>query len=73
MTKLEKIIFLADFVSEDRFKEFSNAKTAKEIVYKDLDKGVLYELKESINKLVEKNSLLCLDTVKAYNYYVTNS
>jgi predicted HD superfamily hydrolase involved in NAD metabolism len=73
MTKLEKIIFLADFVSEDRFKEFSNAKTAKEIAYKNLDKGVLYELKESINKLVEKNSLLCLDTVKAYNYYVTNS
>ena len=73
MTKLEKIIFLADFISEDRFKEFSNAKIAKEIVYKDLDKGILYELKESINKLVEKNSLLCLDTVKAYNYYVTNS
>ncbi len=70
MSSLEKIVFLADFISEDRFKEFSDAKKAKEIAYKNLDQGVLYELVHSINKLVAKRSLLCLDTVKAYNYYV---
>ena len=73
MSSLEKIVFLADFVSEDRFKEFSDAKKAKEIAYKNLDQGVLYELVHSVNKLVAKKSLLCLDTVKAYNYYVMNT
>lgn len=69
MTKLEKIIFLADFISEDRFSEYGDAAEAKSVAYKSLDDGVLYELEHSIKKLINNKGLLCLDTVKAYNYY----
>ncbi len=70
MGYLEKIIFLADFISEDRFFEFSGVKLARDIAYKNLDEGVLHELSYSITVLISKESPVSLESVKAYNYYL---
>ena len=70
MEYLEKIVFIADFISEDRFKEFTGVKIARDIAYKDLDDGVLHELNYSITNLVSRESLLSLDTIEAYNYFM---
>ncbi len=72
MGYLEKIIFLADFISEDRFLEFSGVKLARDIAYKNLDEGVLHELSYSITVLISKESPVSLESVKAYNYYLIN-
>lgn len=70
MGKLEEIIFLADFISEDRKKEFNNVEEARDVAYKNLEEGVLYELRCSIKSLVKKESPISLESVKAYNYYL---
>lgn len=70
MGKLEKVVFLADFISKDRKKEFKNFEEAKDVAYKDLEEGVLYELKNSIKFLIKKESPISLESIKAYNYYV---
>ena len=72
MGYLEKIIFLADFISEDRFFEFSGVKLARDIAYKNLDEGVLHELSYSMTVLISKESPVSLESVKAYNYYLIN-
>lgn len=70
MGKLEKIIFLADFISEDRKKEFNNVEEARDVAYKNLEEGVLYELRYSLKSLVKKESPMSLESIKAYNYYL---
>lgn len=70
MGKLEEIIFLADFISEDRKKEFKNVEEARDVAYKNLEEGVLYELRYSIKSLIKKESPISLESVKAYNYYL---
>ena len=70
MGKLEEIIFLADFISEDRKKEFKNVEEARDVAYKNLEEGVLYELRCSIKSLVKKESPISLESVKAYYYYL---
>ncbi len=65
MTKLEKIVFLADIISADR--EFEGVEKLREISEEDLDLAVFYALKSTINNLVKKNSLIHIDTINAYN------
>lgn len=70
MGKLEKIVFLADFISEDRKKELKNVEEARGVAYKNLEEGVLYELRHSIKFLLKKESPMSLESVKSYNYYL---
>lgn len=67
MTKFEEIIYIADITSSDR--NYEDVDIVRKLAFEDINKCMLYILKYIINNLIEKNSLICLDTVEAYNYY----
>lgn len=67
MSRLEKIIYLADAVSEDRtYKRVDEFRT---LAMQDLDLCMLEMLKHSIRYLVKDECMLPLDTLQAYNQY----
>lgn len=69
MTLLEKIIFIADFISDDR--KWEDAEYLRKLAFEDLDKAVIYGLGCcTIPGLIEKESLIAEDTFKAYNYMI---
>ena len=65
MSLLEKIIFIADFISDDR--EWDNTKFLRALAFKNLDDAVIYGLKVTITALIDKDALIAEDTLKAYN------
>ena len=65
MSLLEKIIFLADYTSEDR--KFKEAGVVREASEQDLDQAMLLATGYVIEELVEKQSPICADTIEAYN------
>lgn len=67
MSILEKIIYLADATEENRKYCSSNY---VEIVKKDINQGIIEICKWVINKLLENNELIHLDSIKCYNYYI---
>jgi len=71
MSKLEKIIFLADFISEDR--KYENVKAMRELAFEDLDKAIIYGLKVTIEGLLYRNQLVAKNTFEAYNDIVINN
>lgn len=66
MSILEKIIYLADATEEGR-KECSTKYV--DIIIDDIDKGMIEVSKWVINRLLEKNKVIHLNTIKCYNYY----
>ncbi len=66
MSLLEKIIFMADAISDDR--EYNNAKYMRNLAFKDLDAGLIFGLRVTIEGLLAKNKLISLNTLDAYNY-----
>lgn len=68
MSLLEKIIYLADATEEGRNYDM---KSYVETIKRDINKGLVEVLKESIHRLVEANQVIHLDTIQCYNYYVT--
>jgi predicted HD superfamily hydrolase involved in NAD metabolism len=74
MTMLEKIIYLADATEKNRtyYKE-ENELSLEEVVRlieKDIDEGMQYVLKWTINSLIRRNLYIHINSVKAYNYYL---
>lgn len=67
MTKFEKIIYIADITSEDR--SYDDVDVVRNLAFKDINKCLVYILQYIINDLIYKNSLICIDTIEAYNYY----
>lgn len=65
MSLLEKILYLADYISEDR--TFEGVAQLREAVYTSLDAGMRAALDFSINELVSKGAPIHLDTVSARN------
>ena len=65
MTTFEKIIYMADCVSEDRKHE--DVEIEREIVKKDLDKALLFQLKKCITLLCEREVLIHPKTFECYN------
>lgn len=65
MSKFEKIIFVADFISEDR--KFENAKVMRKLAFEDLDQAAIYGLKVTMEGLLYKSKLVAKDTFEAYN------
>ncbi len=65
MSNLEKIICLADATEKGR----EGAEKCVEIIKKDIDKGMFEVSAWGIKYLLEKKSLIHLDTIKCYNYY----
>ena len=67
MSRLEKIVYLADLISAER--TYKDVGRMRKIAYQDLDKAMLEALKFSITDVVAKGSLLPIHTIEAYNQY----
>jgi predicted HD superfamily hydrolase involved in NAD metabolism len=70
MSKLEKIIYMADYTGIDR--NFEDTNYMYELAKKDLDEAMMYCLKKTIKSITRDDKILHLDTVKAYNFYIKN-
>lgn len=68
MTLLEKIIFLADFISADR--DFPGVEKLREKAYRDMDSAILEGMVFTIRDLAESGSPIHPNTVFAYNQLV---
>lgn len=66
MSILEKIIYLADATEENR--KYCSSKYV-EIIKKNINQGIIEICKWVINKLLENNVLIDLNSIKCYNYY----
>lgn len=69
MSKLEKIIYLADLISADR--NYKDVNKMRKLAYQSLDKAMLEALKFSVTDVVAKGSMLPHHTIEAYNFYIT--
>lgn len=70
MTKLDKILYVADFIEPNRNDNIPNINYIREVAYHDLDKAVLLILNSTINYLVGNKLLIDGTTVDTYEYYV---
>ena len=66
MTLLEKIIFIADFLSDDR--KWENTGYFRSLALENLDEALIYGLKITIDGLLKRDRLIADNTFKAYNY-----
>ena len=69
MSKLEKIIYLADLISADR--NYKDVNKMRKLAFQSLDKAMLEALKFSVTDVVAKGSMLPYHTIEAYNHYIT--
>lgn len=65
MTKLDKILYLADFVEETR--RFDGVDKARALCKTSLDSAMLYCLDFSIRELLERKKKIHMDTIFARN------
>lgn len=65
MSRLEKIIFLADYIEPGRV--FPGVEETRELAWYDLEKGCWMALRNTINFLMSKEQPIYPDTFKAYN------
>jgi predicted HD superfamily hydrolase involved in NAD metabolism len=70
MSKLEKIIYLADHIEEGR--NFSGVKKARKTALKDLNKAIVEVATEMINYLIKKKLPVHPGTLLTRNYYLLN-
>ena len=67
MSKLEKIIYLADLTSADR--TYPDVQILRDITSRSLEEGMRYSLRYIVCRLVKDGNYLCKDTAAAYNHY----
>lgn len=67
MSKLEKIVYIADATSVDR--DYEQVEKFRELSFVDLDLCMLELIKYTINYLINDNCIIPTDTIKAYNQY----
>ncbi len=65
MSRLEKVVYLADLTSRDRC--YHDIDKMREISEKSLDAAMLESLKFILGDLLKKNQAVCRDTFEAYN------
>jgi len=65
MTRVEKIVYIADAISEDR--HYKEVEYFRQLAKIDLDECMLEILKSSIRYLVKDGCLIPSDTMDAYN------
>ncbi len=65
MSLLEKIIYIADYISAER--DYPDVDVMRALADKSLEEAMLYSLKYTISTLVGKNLVLHPDSVDAYN------
>lgn len=70
MTLLQKIIYLADFTSEDR--DYEIAKEVNRIAQKNLNDAMIAALRGSLNFILTEGHLVHPLGIEAYNYLLLN-
>ena len=65
MTLLEKVVFIADYISVER--DYPDADLMRRLSAESLDAAALYALKYSLRHLSEKEKPICEDSVAYYN------
>jgi predicted HD superfamily hydrolase involved in NAD metabolism len=65
MNPLEKIIYLSDFIEENR--DYPGVEALRELAYQDLDQGLLQGFNNTIRFLVKTDKVLHCNTVEARN------
>ncbi len=65
MTLLEKIIYVADFISADR--DYKDVEVVRRLGYISLEHAILYTSRYTVNKMVSQDLLLHPATVECYN------
>jgi len=68
MTLLEKVIYIADFTSEER--DYRGVGKMRRLANKSLEKAMLEGLSFTLETLVKKGKMLNLDSINAYNEVV---
>lgn len=68
MTKFEKIIFMADRISQDR--KYKDVEFLRKLTEKNLDEAILYSLKNTITAIIKKENTISIPTVEFYNNLV---
>ena len=68
MTRLEKIVFLADHLEEGR--HFKGVATMRRLAFKDLDQAVLATTTNMLNYLIKENLPIFPGTVITRNSYL---
>ncbi|MGL6120880.1 MAG: bis(5'-nucleosyl)-tetraphosphatase (symmetrical) YqeK [Fusobacteriaceae bacterium] len=66
MSLLEKIIYLADAVEPNR--DYPGVKKIREILEKDIDLAIIYEIDKKIEYLIEKRKIIHLNTIDTRNW-----
>lgn len=69
MTKLEKILFIADYIEPNR-KNISNIDYIREVAYDNLNKALLIILRQTLDYLNENKNIISPKTKETYDYYV---
>lgn len=68
MSRLEKIIYLADLTEEGR--HYPDVAEMRRLADASLDEAMLYALSYTIGKLTRRRRIICRDSWQAYNEYV---
>ena len=71
MTLLEKIVYVADFISADR--NYPDVADVRRLADKSLEEAILYTSRYTVNKLASKNLPIHPATVECYNDMIINS
>ncbi len=66
MSKLEKIVYIADCIEPSR--NFKGVEELRTLAYEDLDKALLKSFDDTIMYILSRNSIMHIDTIKARNY-----
>lgn len=72
MSLLEKIIFVADYIEPNR-KQAPNLKEIRKLAFMDLDKALLYILKDTLSYLESEEGEIDPMTRKTYEYYLSGA
>lgn len=70
MSKLEKILYIADNIEPNRKLTATNIDYIRKIAYEDIDEALKIILKQTLEYLKDKNNLIDLRTKETYDYYV---
>ena len=68
MTKLEKILYLADYIEPSR--DFDDVEPLRKVVYEDLDKGLLLGLQMTVEEMEAMGNPVHHNTLDARNYLI---
>ena len=68
MNTLDKILFLADYIEPNR-NENPHLEEIRRLAFTDIDKGLLFALKYSLNYLKDKQAKIDEITIQTYQYY----